>query len=379
MIRPDGLETRPVAGRADLDRFIKLPWRIYHNDSAWVPPLLQEVRQALDRSRHPFHDHAQVEYFLAIKNAEIVGRIAAIVNRAHNEFHDDQIGFFGLFECINDAGVAQQLLTLAEDWLRARGCSCARGPMNFSTNEEICSPGVLVDGFAVPPRILMGHSPPYYPRLLESAGYVKAKDLLAYWVDADQTPERMMRGLGRLRRQGEITLRQLNLRDFAGEVSRVKEIYNEAWERNWGFVPMTDQEVDHMAKSLRPVIDPKLCFFAEHDGSPVGFALAVPDYNQALKYVNGRLFPVGVFKFLWHRRGIKSVRTLTLGVKQAYRQRGLDVMLIVALMESAQKDNRARGECSWILEDNFPMRRGLERMGGRVYKTYRVFEKQLVV
>jgi GNAT superfamily N-acetyltransferase len=373
------LEVRTVVSRADLGRFLKLPWRIYQHDAAWVPPLLQEVRQALDRTRHPFHGHAEVEYFLAFRNAAPVGRVVAIINRAHNEFHGDRVGFFGLFESIDDERVARALLGHAEEWLRARGCASARGPMNLSTNEEICSPGVLVDGFTLPPKILMGHSPEYYPRLLESAGYVKAKDLLAYWVDADKTPDRMMRGLGRMRRQNDITLRALNLRDFAGEVARVKEIYNSAWERNWGFVPMTDHEVDFMARSLRPVVDPKLCFFAEHQGNPVGFALAVPDYNQALKHVNGRLFPVGVFKFLWHRRGIRSVRTLTLGVKPAYRQRGLDVMLVVALMESAQKDDRARGECSWILEDNYPMRRGLERMGGRVYKTYRVFEKRLAV
>jgi hypothetical protein len=223
----------------------------------------------------------------------------------------------------------------------------------------------------------MGHTPPYYARLLENAGYSQAKDLLSYWLDATQTPERLVRGLARVRKQENLTLRSLNLRDFAGEVARVKDIYNAAWERNWGFVPMTDAEVDHMAKSLRPLIDPSMCIFAEHNGEPIAFILALPDYNQALKHVNGRLFPVGVFKFLWHRRRIHSIRVVTLGVIPQFRQRGLDAMLIVELMAAAQKKGRAKGECSWILEDNFPMRRGLERMGARVYKTYRVFDKLL--
>ena len=371
------LEVRSVNSRADLDRFLRLPWRIYHNDPMWVPPLLMEMRGALDRAKHPFHQHGTVECFLAWRGDQPLGRIAGIINKAHNDFHEDRVGFFGLFECVDDQAIANALLQRVESWLRERGCDTSRGPMNFSTNEELFSPGVLIDGFDSPPKLLMGHTPAYYARLLENAGYSHAKDLLSYWLDATQTPERLVRGLARLRKQENLTLRKLNLRDFAGEVARVKEIYNTAWERNWGFVPMTDAEVDHMAKSLRPLVDPSFCIFAEHDGEPVGFILGVPDYNQALKHVNGRLFPVGVFKFLWYRRGIDSIRALTLGVKPQYRQRGLDALLIAELMTEARKKGQAKGECSWILEDNFPMRRGLERMGSRVYKTYRVFDKLL--
>ena len=374
---PDGLEVRAVSGRADLDRFVDLPWRIYQSDPMWVPPLRVEVYRALDRQRHPFHQHAEVECFLAWQGREVVGRIAAIVNRAHNEFHDDQVGFFGLFECRNDVSVAQALLGRAERWLAEHGCTSARGPMNLSTNEEICSPGILVDGFDTPPKFLMAHNPTYYARLLEESGHTKAKDLYAYWVDAEQTPERLVRGLKRMRQRANIRLRTLNLSDFPGEVARVKEIYNAAWERNWGFVPMSESEMDFMAKSLRPIVDPNLCVFAELEGEPVAFAIALPDYNQAFKHMNGRLFPLGLFKFFWYRRRIDSVRTLTLGVKAQYRLQGLDSMLIVALMQAAQKQQRARGECSWILEDNYAMRRGLERIGGRPYKTYRIFEKPL--
>jgi hypothetical protein len=318
-----------------------------------------------------------VECFLAWRGGEVVGRVAAIANHQHNQFHEDRTGFFGLFESGNDTHIARALLDQVEAWLLARGLTSARGPMNLSTNEEICSPGVLIDGFDTPPKFLMGHTPAYYSRLLEEAGYAKVKDLYAYWVDAVHTPDRLVRGLDRMRQRENVTLRRINLRDFTGEVARVKEIYNSAWEHNWGFVPMTDSEVDFMARSLRPIIDPSLCVFAELAGESIGFAIALPDYNQAFKYVNGRLFPLGVFKFLWHRRDIDSVRTFTMGVKRQFRQRGLDAMMIVALMEGAQKKNRARGECSWILEDNYSMRRGIERIGGRIYKTYRVFEKPL--
>jgi GNAT superfamily N-acetyltransferase len=374
------LEVRTATSRADLEQFIRLPWRIYRNDPVWVPPLLVEMRRALDRAHHPFYEHARVECFLALRGRDVVGRIAAIVNHAHNQFHEDRVGFFGLFECIDDQPVADALLEQAESWLQAQGCDRARGPMNFSTNDELYSPGVLIDGFDTPPKMLMGHTPAYYAALLSAAGYVKAKDLLAYWMDADETPERLLRGVRRLRQNQEIKLRKLDLRNFDSEVARVKEVYNAAWERNWGFVPMTDAEVDHMAKSLRPIVDPQMCIFAELDGKPVGFAIELPDYNQALRHVNGKLFPFGVFKFLWYKRQIDCVRVLTLGAKPEYRQQGVYAMLMTALMDAGQKSNpnKARGEASWILEDNYPMRRGIERSGGRVYKTYRVFEKVLL-
>jgi GNAT superfamily N-acetyltransferase len=373
--RANDLEVRPVASRADLERFLRLPWDIYRDDPVWVPPLLADMRHALDRARHPFHLHAHVEYFLAWHGREVLGRIAAIVNHAHNQFHEDQVGFFGLFECIDDQQVATTLLERCENWLRARGCTSARGPMNLSTNDELYSPGVLIDGFDTPPKLLMAHTPPYYASLLAGAAYAKAKDLLSYWLDLPVTPERFVRVAGRLEQSQEIKMRRLVLRDFDREVARVKEVYNAAWERNWGFVPMTDAEVDHMARSLRPIVNPQMCIFAEHNGEPVGFAIELPDYNQALRHVNGKLFPFGLFKFLWYRRRIDSVRVLTLGAKPEYRQQGLYVLLMKALIEAGQKASQARGEASWILEDNYPMRRGLERSGGRVYKTYRVFER----
>lgn len=371
------IEVRAVGSRTDLDSFIRLPWRIYRDDPLWVPPLISDVRRVLDRKRHPFHHHAEVEYFLAWRGKEVVGRIVATVNHAYNEFHEDRSGFFGFFESIDDQSVADALLRTAEDWLRERGRDSVSGPFNFSTNDELYSGGVLVDGFDTPPAVMMAHSPPYYARLLENAGYGKAKDLLSYWVDGRNTPPRLVRALERFSRNERIQVRGLNIRDFDGEVARIKEIYNAAWEKNWGFVPMTDAEFQDMADQLRPIVEPSLCQLAEVDGEPVGFALQLPDLNQAFRHVNGRLFPFGVFKFLWYKRKIQSVRVLTLGVKPAYRKRGLDALLITHIYQADQEKGRAQGECSWILEDNAEMRHGLERLGGYVYKTYRVFQKPL--
>ena len=372
-----GVDVRPVAGRADLERFLRLPWQVYADDAMWVPPLLADVRAALDTAKHPFHQHAEVQTFLAWRGNDLVGRIAAVVNRAHNEFHQDTLGFFGLFESIDDQGVADALLATAESWLRDRGMTTAQGPMNLSTNEEVCSPGVLVDGFHRPPAIMMGHTPAYYGRLLERAGYGKAKDLLAYWIENEEVPKRLQRVHQRLLRDGRTTIRSMRVREFDAEVKRVEDIYNSAWERNWGFVPMTHDEIAHMAKQLKPIVEPRLCAFVEVDGVTAGFALGLPDYNVALKHVNGRLFPTGIFKLLWYRRKIAHARTITLGIKAGYRGRGLDGLLITHLFLEARKIGIWKSECSWILEDNWDLRRGLDAIGAVPDKTYRVYEKPL--
>ncbi|HEX6135289.1 MAG TPA: hypothetical protein VFZ24_15070 [Longimicrobiales bacterium] len=371
------IEVRPVSGRADLERFLKLPWRIYAGDPLWVPPLLSDVRAALDPARHPFYEHAEVALFLARRGRDVLGRIAAIVNRAHNEFHADRLGFFGLFECIDDQGVADALLRTAEHWLVERGMTAVQGPMNLSTNEEVCSPGVLIEGRHRPPAVLMGHNPPYYAELITRAGYVKAKDLIAYWLESETTPARLRRVYDRLLRDGRVRLRSLDMRRFDEEVATVRDIYNSAWERNWGFVPMTGAELDYMARHLKPIAEPKLCAFAEVDGAPVGFALGLPDFNVALKHANGRLFPFGIVKVLWYRRKIAHARTITLGLKPGYRGRGLDGLLIAHLFLEAKKIGIWKSECSWILEDNWDMRRGLERIGAVPDKTYRLYEKPL--
>lgn len=371
-----GVDVRPVAGRADLERFLRLPWKIYADDPNWVPPLLSDMRVVLDPAKHPFHKHAEVATFLAWRGNVPVGRIAAVVNRAHNDFHQDRTGFFGLFESIDDQGVADALLLTAEAWLRERGMTAVQGPMNLSTNEESCSPGVLIDGFHRPPVIMMAHTPRYYATLIERAGYGKAKDLLSYWIEAKEPPERLRKGYERLLEAGGYTVRSLDMRRFDEEVAIVQDIYNSAWERNWGFVPMSGDEIAHMAKQLKPVVDPELVALAFAGDEPVGFVLALPDYNKALRHVNGRLFPLGIFKLLWHRRRLDTVRTLTLGVKPSHRGKGLDALLITHINLEGNRKGIWRGECSWILEDNEPMRRILERVAV-ADKTYRIYEKSV--
>lgn len=367
----------PVAGRADLEQFLRLPWAIYAGDPHWVPPLLSDMRAVLDPAKHPFHRHADVQLFLARRGTTPVGRIAAVVNRAHNEFHHDALGFVGLFESTDDQDVADALFAAAEAWLRERGMDTVRGPVNLSTNEEVCSPGVLVDGWHRPPVIMMTHSPEFYGRLWERAGYEKAKDLLAFWLEGHHPPPRLKRAYDRLTRDGSIRIRSLDMKRFDSEVALIQEIYNSAWERNWGFVPMTGDEIDHMAKQLKPVANPKLCAIAEVDGVAAGFALGLPDYNMALRHVNGRLFPLGLLKLLWHRRSIDAARTITLGLRPGYRNRGLDAAMITHIYIEGNRAGMWRSECSWILEDNWDMRRGLERIGAVPDKTFRIYDKPL--
>lgn len=372
------LRVREIAGGRDLRRFIGLAWRENARDPRWVPPLLRAKKAALNRRKHPFHRHAEVAYFLAERGGVAVGRIAAVVNHLHNEFHQERTGFFGFFEADDDEQVARALLEAAATWLRARGMERLRGPMNFSTNEEHASPGVLIEGFDTPPVILMSHNPPYYGRLLESAGLEKAKDLLAYWLEGVTPPERLVRGVERLAQRAGVGVRSLDMRRFEEEVATIKAVYNSAWSRNWGFVPMTDAEFDYMAKELKPIVDPHLCLIAEADGQAVGFSLALPDLNRALrKLPRGRLLPFGIFRLLRERRRIPALRVITLGFRPGYQHQGLGALLYLRTWQVGVARGYDRAEASWILEDNHDMRRALENMGARAYKRYRVYERSL--
>lgn len=371
---PAAVRVVPVRNHRDLRHFLKLPWRIYRHDPLWVPPLLFDQKQLLNRRTHPFHQHAEVEYFVAWRGEEAVGRIAAIVNHQYVQFHDEATGFFGFFECVDDVEVATVLLTTAEQWVAARGMQQMRGPMSFSTNEE-CA--LLVDGFDSAPTVMMPYNPPYYASLLGAAHYRKAKDLLAYLLDDTTPPPRLVRGVERLLRGQKVVIRPFNKKRFTHEVASLTAIYQSAWEQNWGFVPMTTAEVENFADQMWWVANPNLCLLAEVDGEAIGFALALPDYNQVLRRMNGRLVPFGLFKFLWGRRKISTARVLILGLKPGFRRRGIDAMLYLRLWQEAPKNGYPVVECSWILEDNWDMRRALERMRGRLYKTYRVYEKKL--
>src|ERR671931_841269 len=315
--------TGPAAGRRDLNTFIKLPWRLYRNERNWVPPLIAERRRFLDRRRNPFFKHAEAQYFIARRDGRAVGRISAQVDRNFNVFQDNAWGMFGFFECERDPEAAEALLDAAERWLRARGRDRIVGPMDFTTNDEC---GVLVEGFERTPLILTPWTHPYYPDLLEGAGMTKAMDLLMWELriqGRDQVNPIIWEIADRVESKHGITVRNMRKSDLEAEISRFLEVYNAAWERNWGFVPLTDEEVRHYAKDLKPLLDENWAFIAEREGEVIGAALTLPDYNQVLSHMNGRLLPIGWAKFLWYRRKIDRVRVFALGVKPEHQHTGV--------------------------------------------------------
>ena len=376
----DRLRVQAAREGRELRRFIDLPYRLHARDPLWVPPLRRDVATLLSRTKNPFFEHAEAEYFIALKGDEVVGRIAAISNRLHNETHDDRVGFFGFFECLDDQDVADALLNTAADWCRARGHDVMRGPASFSVNDEC---GLLVDGFETPPTLMMPHNPRYYIRLLEQAGFTKAKDLWVYQGGSMEgyvpVPERLTRATELIRQRHGITLRPLNMKDFDGEVERIKELYNAAWEKNWGFVPMTDHEIDHLAEQFKPVVIPELVPMAYKDGKLIGFGIALPDLNVVFRNNrSGRLFPV-IFRLLWalKMKRIRRARILLLGVVPAQQGKGLDAVLYHWIWTKSGERGIYWGEAGWILEDNPAMNAGLEKMTFRVYKTYRLYDRPL--
>jgi GNAT superfamily N-acetyltransferase len=372
------LRVREVPRGGSLTPFLDVAWKVNAADPMWVPPLRMAVGDALNRDKHPFHLHADVAYFIAERGGEAVGRIAAIVNHRHNEFHEDRVGFFGMFECVDDADAARLLVDTAAEWVRARGMDTLRGPMNLSTNEEVSSPGVLVEGFDTPPSITMSHNPPYYARLLEGCGLAGSKDLLAYWMASPEAPERLVRVVERTSKRDGVTLRPLRMKKLDDEVRIIQEVYNSAWSRNWGFVPMTAEEFAYLAKDLKSVVDPELCLIAEVKGEPVGFSIALPDLNHALKHLpDGRLFPFGLFKLLWHRRKIRSLRLITLGLKPEYHTSGMGAAMYLRTFQVGARKGFRTAEASWILDDNYLMRQALEKLDFVVYKRYRIFDRAL--
>lgn len=376
-----GLRIRELGTGRELRSFVDVPWRIHAADPLWIAPPRASIAAALDRRKHPFHQHSDVSYFLAERGGTPVGRIASIVNRRHNAFHQEHTGFFGLFDCEDDPEAAAKMIETVAARLRASKLTQMRGPMSFSTNEEIQSPGVLVEGFDRSPAIAMPYNPPRYAPLLEGAGLRKCIDLLAYGLDDTRPNERLKRAaelLAKRRGTGRVIVRPLNLRRLGQEIRLIKAIYDSAWRENWGFVPMTEAEFAHAGKLLRPVIDPDLCLIAEAEGRPVGFSVAVPDLNQALKRIpDGRLLPFGFIKLLHYRRTIDAFRILTLGLKPGYRHQGIDALLYLRTWEIGARKGYKHAEASWILEGNRDMRNALEKMGARVEKRYRVYERPL--
>jgi hypothetical protein len=371
------LEVRPVAGKRDLDTFIKLPWRLYRNEPNWVPPLLFERKRFLDRARNPFFEHAEAEYFLAWRDGRAVGRVTAHIDRHFNEFQQHDWGLFGFFECEDDAEAAGALLGAAERWLRERGRDRMVGPMDFTTNDEC---GVLVEGHDMLPTILTNWHHRYYPALLEGVGLTKAMDLYMWSLvidDRERVHKSIWRAAGEVESKYGITVRPMRKKDIAKEIEGFLEVYNAAWERNWGFVPLTETEVRHYAKDLKPILDENWAFAAEKDGEVIGAALTLPDYNQVLRHLDGRLLPLGWAKALYYRRQIDRVRVFALGVKREYQHTGVAARFYQMHFESAARTRQKGGEMGWILESNKSMNRAMEGMGGQIVRRYRVFEKML--
>jgi hypothetical protein len=373
------IEISQVNSCRDRDAFIKFQWRIYANDPAWVPPLIIERKTFLNRNRHPFYKHGDAALFLARRDGEIVGRIMASDDPNYNALHQSNIGCFGLFECIDDPDVAATLFQAAAGWLRRNGRTEIMGPIDYSTN-YVC--GLLIDGFQFAPTILTAHNPPYYRELIESCGYAKEKDWYAWWfADPAKAAKRLRRLAERLRKRCPVTLRPGNLKNIREESRRLRQIYNQAWEKNWGFVPFTEAEFEFMTNEMKPLLVPEFTWIAEIGNEPIGFTLCLPDINVALRHVNGRLtrfgLPTGLIKLLYYKRLIRKGRLIALGVVEKYRHAGIAEMLVLRIMEETMIKRGITGELSMTLEDNVMINRFVEAIGAQRYKTYRIFKRTL--
>ncbi len=370
-----GIEVIEVESPQQLKAFIMLPFKLYKNEPFWAPPLISERKEFFDKAKNPFYRGAKTKLFLAMKDGKLVGRIATCVNYYHNEFHSDKVGFFGFFESIDDFEVASKLFKVAMITLKSEGMEIMRGPTNFSTNHEI---GFLIEGFDHPPTIMNPYNKPYLPKLAEKFGLKKVMDLHAYLI-TKETPisERQLRVVNKIKERNNIRIRALDLSKFDEEVRLINQIYNQAWVHNWGFVPMPEDEFFHMAKSLKDIVDQDMALVAYVNDEPAGFSLAVPDVNQVLIRLNGRLFPLGIFKVLWNtkiRKKITGVRMLTMGVIPRFQKRGIDNIFFVETYLRGVERGYSWAELSWILETNELMCRAAENMGAVLYKKYRLVE-----
>ncbi len=372
-----------IRSRADRARFVDFPWQIYRDDQNWVPPLKASVRSMLDARSHPFYNGgkgAEIELFIACEGPDVVGRVAAILNHTNNQVHAENVVFFGFFETIDRPDVARELLGAVEVWATEKGATAVRGPMNPSTNYEC---GLLVEGFSRPPVLMMTYNPPSYPRLIEGAGYRKVKDLHAYISPVHGASlNRLQRLAARTRnRNPEIETRGANLADFAGEVKLVQNIYNSAWEKNWGFLPMSDSEIEWLAKELKPLVQKDLLRFALYDGEPVAFLLTIPDWNPVLADLDGSPWrhPIRTLKHVLKSKPetMTGLRVITLGVKADHRKRGIEAILLGEGLEKSLEIGYQWCEYSWILEDNEVTKRAVRLMDGELYKIYRIYEKSL--
>ncbi len=363
-------------GRRDIARFLAVAHGIYGGDPNWVAPLEDDLKKVFTDA-NPLFTHAEMQLWVAEHDGRDLGRIAGIVDRAHNDFHRETTAFFGFFESVDDPEVSRALFAAVASWALARRMTRLLGPMNPTTNDEC---GLLVEGFDSPPVLMMTYNPAYYPRLFEDAGLTKAKDLLAYRIVISEEPLARLSRLaaGFARRQPGLRVRPIRKKTLKADLTKVKEVYNAAWEDNWGFVPMTDGDIDFMAARLKPLLVEDLVFLAETPEEPVGFMMSLPDYNEAMKPLRGKLLTPRIFGFLAYLLGWKKpkiVRLITLGIKKSYRQRGIDAVMFAESLRSMLDAGFRECEVSWVLEDNVMVQRPIDLFGGKVYKKYRIYEK----
>jgi GNAT superfamily N-acetyltransferase len=375
------VKIRPVRTKRELKRFVKVPFRLHREEPRWVAPLVYERMEFLNRAKNPWFEHGEAEFLVAEREGESVGRISAHLDRRWDEFQGGNDAMFGFFETANDPAVARALLDAATEWARERGRDRILGPMDFTTNDEL---GILIEGYERAPMILEPWHPPYYRELVEAEGFGKAMDVLMWELqfgdlkEGERFDPSIHAAAEKALREEGIAIRNMRKREMAAEVARFMDVYNEAWGDNWGFVPITDAEVEFQAKNLKQVIDEDWAFMAEKDGEVVGAALTLPDVNQVLAKLNGRLLPFGWLRFLLGRRKIDQLRVFALGVKHDYRHSGVAAGLYLKHLETAARPGTIEGgEMGWILETNGPMNRAMEGMGGRVVKKYRIYEKAL--
>ncbi len=361
-----------------LKEYINFPHDLYRGDPHYVPELYMAQKEMFSRKKNPFFEHSKVESYLAKSNGKVVGRISAILNNNYNKYHNDNVGFFGFFDVIDDYDVCKQLIDAAVNWIKKQGCEAVIGPTNFSTNDTA---GLLVDGYNESPKVMMTYNYPYYKDFLDRYGFKKEMDFLAYILYTKKASEKSIRLAQsleeRLRRQG-ITFRCITPKSLAEDVEYVRKIWNNAWANNWGFVPMTDRETKRLADELKMILSPDWCYIAEDNGVPIGFGVTLFNINEITKgFKNGRLFPFNIIKLLRKRKKTEFVRIIALGVNPEYRRKGIEAIFFAKNILAARKYNVTAGEVSWVLENNKEMNASALKLNSELYKTYRIFKYKI--
>lgn len=367
------LKITEVKSSAELDRFVRLPWSIYQGNSCWVPPLISERKKFLDPETNPFFEHAEVKLYLVEDGKGMpLGRIALVHDRIYQETHCEKTGILGMFETVDDENVSRLLFDQAKSWCEKKDFDKLMGPMNLSSNHEC---GLMVEGFDRPPMVGIPYNPEYYEKHFLDWGLKKAKDLISFKLDLIGVPDYLQSAADKLEKRKRFSLRSLNLSRFDEELKIIWDIYNSAWEQNWGFVRMSHKEFMFAANEMKSFVQPDLCLIVEVKGEPVGFSLALPDVNQVLMKLDGKLFPFGWARFLWERNKIDSYRVLTLGVKKKFRRLGIDAYMYYQTYKRLMEKNIKWLEISWMLEDNADILEPMFKIGGTIYKRHRIYER----